>query len=80
MNREDADKLAKAIDRAVSPTIKLSDTVSIQPNVPGSVDEWSRPLDALGREVKILIKPSKNTTIALSQKGDRTQLTLTKKF
>lgn len=80
MNREDSDRLAQALDRCINPTIKLSEKISVTPNFPGSASEWSKPVDALGRDVKLLVKPSKNTTLALSRKGDRTQLTLTKKF
>lgn len=80
MNEQDQDKLLKVIDRSLDPTFKLSDKLTVQPNLPGSQAEWAKPVDTLTHQVTAVLKLPKNTSLSLAKKGDGVELKLTKKF
>lgn len=80
MKKSEQDKLLTAIVRAVDPTIKLTEHVSITPNLPNTVDKWKDPLQSLGERVTVTVKPDKTTSIKIAATERSVNLTLTKKF
>ena len=80
MSKQDRDKLLQIADRVIDPTIKITERVSITPNLPGSSAEWNDPLKTATDKVSLAFKPDKNTSVKLGRSGKSVNLTLTKKF
>lgn len=80
MKEEEQDQLLRAIERATSPTLKLTEHITLVPQLPTTVEALRDPLTQVGGELKFTAPLGKSTTLALDVQESNVHLTLRKKF